>query len=477
MASQLGMAFTVKLSWEDLYTNPFSTITETDVIRKNIGLAVTSREEFKNHFNKEYFRENQCAKMWVSPQINYDGRVLGCPVNFWDHYGNAFQDGLENSLNNEKINYARLMLLGRRESRMDIPCTRCKIYQRMKKAGTWMQEGEIRGWHLKSRLLVSIENRMLEHWATSRLLDLWSDIKQMSKGNDDYQQGAPTHITGLISEFRRRKMPRLRSRVQILSLPLAPDKEKGWKPYPQFKGVTRRIRHLSCHVSVLKRDHCPHPPHRHKEEEILMLLCGEVEITLPDYPSSDGTHTRRLKPGDFVYYPAFFGHTLTCVSEQPANYLMFKWHDKERRCIDELPFSHSSVRAFLQDDRIEKGFTTRKIFEGATGCLQRLQCHTSTLTPKTGYPAHSDPYDVAILVLDGEVKTLNSSVTPHGLIFYAGGEPHGMYNPGMVTAKYIVFEFQGRPNHIVDLLFVKMTAVFRKAKDPQRWKAIMDKIK
>ena len=30
------------------------------------------------------------------------------------------------------------------------------------------------------------------------------------------------------------------------------------------------------------------------------------------------------------------------------------------------------------------------------------------------------------------------------MIFYAAGEPHGMSNPGRVTAKYVVFEFHGR---------------------------------
>jgi len=135
MAAELGMAFAVKLSWEDLYTDPFSPVTDTDLIRQHTGLGVASREEFRDKFGKDYFRENQCAKMWVSPQLNYDGRVLGCPVNFWDDYGNALHEGLEKILNNEKINYARHMLLGKRESRADIPCTRCKIYQRMKETG------------------------------------------------------------------------------------------------------------------------------------------------------------------------------------------------------------------------------------------------------------------------------------------------------------------------------------------------------
>lgn len=340
-----------------------------------------------------------------------------------------------------------------------------------------MTEREIRAPYVKSRAFVFVENRMLEHGATSRMLDLLYDVEGMFRRNDPFDQRAPTYVTGLISDVGKRKMPLLQSRVHPLRLPLAPDEQAGWKPYPQFKGVARRIRHLSCHVSVLIRDHTPHPPHRHKDEEILILLAGEVEITLPDQPSSEGTHTRRLTPGDFVYYPSFFGHTLTCVSDEPANYLMFKWHDDETRCDDGLPFGLFSTHIFLQEERIEEGFVPRKVFEGPTRYLQRLQCHTSTLTPRAGYPAHRDPYDVAILVLEGEVETLGRRVGPHGLIFYAMGEPHGMYNPGEVTAKYVVFEFQGRPNHLLDRLFVTTTGLFWKASELQRWREFLNKVK
>jgi redox-sensitive bicupin YhaK (pirin superfamily) len=54
-----------------------------------------------------------------------------------------------------------------------------------------------------------------------------------------------------------------------------------------------------------------------------------------------------------------------------------------------------------------------------------------------------DAYDVAIIVLEGEVETLGQRVAPHGVIFYAAGEAHGLSNPGTTTARYLVFEFHG----------------------------------
>jgi hypothetical protein len=55
-----------------------------------------------------------CHELWDMPQVNWDGKVLGCCRNFWgDFGGNAFTDGLIESLNNEKIAYARKCCAGR----------------------------------------------------------------------------------------------------------------------------------------------------------------------------------------------------------------------------------------------------------------------------------------------------------------------------------------------------------------------------
>jgi hypothetical protein len=89
--------------------------------------------------------------LWKQPQINWDGKVLGCCFNFWgDFGGNVFTDGLFESLNNEKINYAREMLTGRQGTRDDIPCATCELYLDMKREGNWLKRSE------KRRLIFSI---------------------------------------------------------------------------------------------------------------------------------------------------------------------------------------------------------------------------------------------------------------------------------------------------------------------------------
>ena len=135
MANDLNMKFHVKLSWD----SSFSPVKDLETIRKEAGAA--SREEFKQTTGRNY-KQSICHQLWDGPQINWDGKVLGCSRNFWgDFGGNVFADGLFESLNNEKINYAREMLLGKNKARPDVPCVSCNTFLEMAADKTWLDRG------------------------------------------------------------------------------------------------------------------------------------------------------------------------------------------------------------------------------------------------------------------------------------------------------------------------------------------------
>jgi mannose-6-phosphate isomerase-like protein (cupin superfamily) len=264
--------------------------------------------------------------------------------------------------------------------------------------------------------------------------------------------------------------PKLPTRIYPLQIPLVPDEQSGWKPYPIFKGSSPILRSLSCHASVLTQGQCPHPPHTHDEEEILFLLAGEVDLVLPAERDSDGHNRRRLRPGQFVYYPAHFPHTLETVSKHPANYVMFKWCGGSAEIHSPLPFNQFNLFNHPDNSSLEGGFFPRLVFEGPTAYLGKLHCHTSTLLPCAGYDPHVDAYDVAIIVLEGEIETLGERGAPHSVIFYPAGEPHGMHNPGSAIAQYVVFEFHGSNKWAAQSHSPRPLSIFAKLRDPQRVK-------
>jgi quercetin dioxygenase-like cupin family protein len=235
----------------------------------------------------------------------------------------------------------------------------------------------------------------------------------------------------------------LKSAIFPLQIPLPLDVRKGWTPHPFFRGWTRGLPYLSCHASSLSTGNCPHAPHAHREEELLLLLSGEVDLILPGLDREGQDSRRRLRRGEFVYYPSYFAHTLETMSVDPANYLMLKWQGQKAGIKSQLGFGRydSGGVVFTHNSA---GFCHGIVFEGPTQYLKKLQCHVSTLIPGAGYAPHKDPYDVAIIVLSGNLRTLDRTAGPHSVIFYPAGEPHGMQNLAEETARYIVFEFHSR---------------------------------
>jgi MoaA/NifB/PqqE/SkfB family radical SAM enzyme len=143
MAQDLNMDFNVKLAWGDVFgSEAFSPVKNKELARAESGLGVADNEEYYQKYGVRYLREI-CTQLWVSPYVSHDGRLLGCCMNFWGDFGNAFQEGLLKAFNNEKMNYARAMLMGEKPQRDDIPCVTCIHYNTFKTDRTWVSKKEI----------------------------------------------------------------------------------------------------------------------------------------------------------------------------------------------------------------------------------------------------------------------------------------------------------------------------------------------
>jgi MoaA/NifB/PqqE/SkfB family radical SAM enzyme len=122
LCRDLNMVFYPKLNH-----STFSPVVDADFIRKESGLGVATREEFKEKYIKEYKRP--CCQFWFSPQINWDGKLLGCCVNKWVSFGNVFEQGLANCLSSNLYKRTISVLEGKRGISNDIPCFQCPTYK------------------------------------------------------------------------------------------------------------------------------------------------------------------------------------------------------------------------------------------------------------------------------------------------------------------------------------------------------------
>lgn len=228
--------------------------------------------------------------------------------------------------------------------------------------------------------------------------------------------------------------------IRPLDLPLAESPERRRAHYHLFRGSTGVLEEIESHVSVLSAGQCPHPPHIHPEEELLIVLEGEADIVLAqDAQGRDRTATR-LTPGSFIFYPSGQYHTIENPVDAPVTYLMLKWRAANGAAESPLGtkfFRYAELLA-AADGPARKHLL---VFEKPTAQLRKLRAHVSIVPPGGGYDAHVDAHDVAIIVLAGRVEVFGENVAPHGVIYCPAGTAHGLRNAGTETARYLVFEF------------------------------------
>jgi mannose-6-phosphate isomerase-like protein (cupin superfamily) len=96
---------------------------------------------------------------------------------------------------------------------------------------------------------------------------------------------------------------------------LTPVTESGAKVYLHFNGPTDQLRGMCTGMCVLDPGASPHPPHRHPEEEFLIVSSGTGEI------ECDGK-TTQVGPGAIMYCA---GNTLHGITNTGGSEMTFYW--------------------------------------------------------------------------------------------------------------------------------------------------------
>ncbi len=137
LAGMLNMKVAVKMN-----RNPDRlAIRDRERVRRLYGYA--DRQEYRAVTGMIYCRD-LCLCLWRAPQVNWDGRLLGCPCNKHSAFADQVLDGsFMVEINNERMMYARRMLLGEAPPRDDIPCSACSWYQQIKEHSLWITPEEI----------------------------------------------------------------------------------------------------------------------------------------------------------------------------------------------------------------------------------------------------------------------------------------------------------------------------------------------
>lgn len=123
-AKALNMSISFALPWGNSTYMP----KDEEFVKRETGLKFASVKE-KQETTKTKYRLNLCARAFSAPQINFDGKLLGCCILFREHYGiNVFENGFEKALNSAEFQYTIKMIRGEVHPLDSIPCTACTEY-------------------------------------------------------------------------------------------------------------------------------------------------------------------------------------------------------------------------------------------------------------------------------------------------------------------------------------------------------------
>ena len=85
-----------------------------------------------------------------------------------------------------------------------------------------------------------------------------------------------------------------------------------------FQAPTATLDEIECHVTTLNPGETPHPPHKHPDEELIIIKEGLVEATV-------NGQTKRVGPGSVLFMASNQLHGVRNAGQTAAAYHVIRW--------------------------------------------------------------------------------------------------------------------------------------------------------
>jgi quercetin dioxygenase-like cupin family protein len=208
---------------------------------------------------------------------------------------------------------------------------------------------------------------------------------------------------------------------------------------------TATISRFECHISTLNPGQVSHPPHKHPQEEFIILKDGMLDVAI-------NGKTQRVGPNSMFFFAANDLHNVKNVGDRPATYLVFNVTTAATRNAPAQGAAEANLPGKLPSsvfdwDKLAVKTTAtgelREIANSPTVTCAKFDVHATTLKPGMApHAAHHHPEEELLVLLKGEMETTINGKTdragPGSIFLFASNDEHGIRNPGTLPATYYI---------------------------------------
>lgn len=197
---------------------------------------------------------------------------------------------------------------------------------------------------------------------------------------------------------------------------------------------------FECHITTLNPGKESHLPHRHPQEELILIKEGKLEVYINGALQVAG-------PGSTLFYASNDEHRVKNVGTTRATYWVINLATTATHQPEEHNKTPTLKSAVFDWEKLQVKATKtgegRAVFNGSTVTLKNLETHiTSVKAHEASHAAHRHPDEELVIVREGTLEiAINDKTyraTPGSVCFFASNDLHGMRNVGDTPASYHV---------------------------------------
>jgi (S)-ureidoglycine aminohydrolase len=209
-----------------------------------------------------------------------------------------------------------------------------------------------------------------------------------------------------------------------------------------LEGSTTSLANFEIHSSTLEPGKSPHPPHKHEDQDELMIVKeGTVKITI-------NSVSKILGPGSIAFALPGDEHGIENAGNTQATYLILKYKGKK----PDLERGKQAGGSFMLDwndlakRNTGKGYR-RDFFNRATSQLAQFEMHTTALNADSASHApHTHVQEEIIFIIRGNVTMhIDGKLYPAtagDIVFLPSMIPHALLNTGKEQCEYFAFQWR-----------------------------------